>query len=589
MINLTENALRVLQARYLRRDARSRDVVETPEELFRRVARAIGKAEEKWGSDVHGWEERFYEAMASLEFLPNSPCLMNAGMPLGLLSACFVLPVGDSLEEIFDAIKLMALIQRAGGGVGFSFSHLRPAGSWVASTGGAASGPVSFMRIFDCATENIKQGGKRRGANMGILAVDHPDIEVFIDAKRDGVSFQNFNLSVAVTDQFMQAVADDADWQLRDPQSGEPVRAVKAGHLWDRIVEAAWQTGDPGLVFLDAIARANPTPQVGRIEATNPCGEVPLLPYESCNLASINLSKMTRTAGGKTEIDWEKLADRVRLGVRFLDNMLDVSYWPAPAIAGAARANRKIGLGVMGFAELLILLEVPYDSPEAVAVAERVMETIQRTADDESARLASRRGVFPHWDHSIFRTLGKPRRNATCTSIAPTGTISLIAGTSAGIEPLFALAYRRHALDGQVLIEVNPLFLQHARRKGYYSDELVRTLTQFGSLAEGQAVPQAARALFRTALEISADGHLAIQAAFQRFTDNAVSKTVNMPQEATPADVAYVYRRAWELGLKGVTVYRYGSKSRQVLELGANETAAEREHFARCDPHACRL
>lgn len=589
MIALSENAIRVLEARYLRRDPHSAEVRESVEDLFRRVARAVASVESRWGEDPRRWEEEFYQALASLEFLPNSPCLMNAGLPLGLLSACFVLPVGDSLEEIFDAIKLMALIQRAGGGVGFSFSRLRPAGAWVSSTGGAASGPVSFMRIFDCATENIKQGGKRRGANMGVLSVEHPDIETFIDAKRDGISFQNFNLSVAVTDAFMQAVADDGPWQLRDPASGQVVRTVRAGQLWQRIVEAAWHTGDPGVIFLDAIARANPTPQVGRIEATNPCGEVPLLPYESCNLASLNLSRMVRAVGEGYQVDWDKLSARARLVVRFLDNMIEASHWPAPAIAGAARATRKIGLGVMGFAELLLRLQIPYDSKDAVRLAEQIMQVVQESADEESCRLGRTRGVFPHWEHSVFRHTGKTRRNATCTSIAPTGTISLIAGTSASIEPLFALAYRRRALENETLVDINPLFLDYARRHGFYTPELIDTLLRAGSLQKVDGVPDHARRLFRTALDICVDDHLAIQAAFQKYTDNAVSKTINLPHEATVADVDYAYRRAWQLGLKGVTIYRYGSKEKQVLELGVDERPVEREHFARCDPHACRL
>ncbi|GIW92049.1 MAG: ribonucleotide-diphosphate reductase subunit alpha [Pirellulaceae bacterium] len=586
-IHLTPNALRVLHARYLRRDPETGQVTETPEGLFRRVARAVASAEAQWAENTRKWEERFYELLSSLEFLPNSPCLMNAGTPLSLLSACFVLPVEDSLEAILDAVRLMVLIQRAGGGVGFSFSRLRPAGAWVRSTGGTASGPVSFMRIFDCATENVRQGGKRRGANMGILSIEHPDIEQFIDAKRDGVSFRNFNLSVAVSDAFMEAVENDRVWHLRDPRTGQVVRQVGAQQLWHRLVEAAWQTGDPGLVFLDAVNRANPTPAVGRIEATNPCGEVPLLPYESCNLGSINLTKFVRPSEQGFQIDWQRLEATARLALRFLDDMIDVSRWPDPALAGAARANRKVGLGVMGFAELLLLLEVPYDSREAVALAEQVMATIQQAAGDESCRLAERRGVFPHWPQSVYSRKGERRRNATCTSIAPTGTIGIIAGTSAGIEPLFGLAYQRRALDGQILVEVNPVFQRHAQARGYYNEALERQLLEQGTLQTVTSVPERDRRLFKTALEIPVESHLQIQAAFQRYTDNAVSKTINLPESAGVDEVERAYRRAWQLGLKGVTVYRYGSKAAQVLELGVGQSAVEREHFARCDPHAC--
>jgi ribonucleoside-diphosphate reductase alpha chain len=588
-IPLSENALKVLQARYLRRDA-SGQVAETPEEMFRRVAHSIAQGEIRHEEVAEEWEEKFLEVMTHLDLLPNSPCLMNAGTPLGMLSACFVLPVEDSMEGIFDALKLMALIQQAGGGVGFSFSRLRPKGDRVASTGGTASGPVSFMRIFDCATENIKQGGKRRGANMGVLAVEHPDIEEFIDAKRDGQSFQNFNLSVGVSDAFMAAVAADRPWSLLHPRTGQPAGTISAMGLMERIARAAWETGDPGLLFLDAINRDNPTPDIGRIEATNPCGEVGLLPYESCNLASINLSHMVRREASGFCLDWEKLAHTTRLGIRFLDDCLEVGRWPAAPIAAATWANRKVGLGVMGFAELLILLEIPYASREAGTLAENLMRCINGEALAASQELALEREVFPNWKRSIYAWEGFRLRHATRTSIAPTGTLSILAGTSAGIEPLFALAYRReHVLGEQRLVELNPLFLRYARQNGFYSERLVNGLLERGSLAGLEAVPPAAKNLFRTALEISPEDHLRIQAAFQRHTDNAVSKTVNLPQSTTVAEVAFVYRRAWELGLKGITVYRYGSKGEQVLHLGAGETPDEHEHFARCDPHACKL
>jgi ribonucleoside-diphosphate reductase alpha chain len=589
-MQLSDNALRVLRARYLRRDP-SGEIAETPQELFRRVAHSIAQAEERFGDAAAGeWEERFFEAMTRLDFLPNSPCLMNAGTPLGMLSACFVLPVEDSMDGIFDALKLMALIQQAGGGVGFSFARLRPRGDRVASTGGTASGPVSFMRIFDCATENIKQGGKRRGANMGVLSVEHPDIEEFIDAKRDGKSFQNFNLSVGASDAFMAAALADCPWTLRHPRSGQPIRDVRATESLERIARAAWETGDPGLLFLDAINRDNPTPDSGRIEATNPCGEVGLLPYESCNLASINLSHMVRRETDGYVIDWEKLARMARLGIRFLDDVLEVGRWPAPQIEAASLANRKVGLGVMGFAEMLILLGISYASDQAVALADELMRCIDGEALAASHGLAHERGVFPSWEHSVYGREGLRLRNATRTSIAPTGTLSILAGTSASIEPIFALAYRRqHVLDGQSFVELNPLFLRYARKRCFYSERLVQDLLARGTLSGLDDVPPAAKDLFQTALEIPAESHLRIQAAFQQHTDNAVSKTINLPQSATAKEVASVYRRAWELGLKGITVYRYSSKTEQVLQLGTGEAPEEHEHFARCDPHACKM
>jgi ribonucleoside-diphosphate reductase alpha chain len=590
-IPLSDNALKVLQARYLRRD-QSGHVIETAEELFRRVARSISQAEIQFGGTpaVADAEEKFFEAMARLDLLPNSPCLMNAGTPLGMLSACFVLPVEDSMAGIFDSLKLMALIQQSGGGVGFSFSRLRPRGDLVSSTGGRASGPVSFMRIFDCATENIKQGGKRRGANMGVLHVDHPDIEEFIDAKRDGRSFQNFNLSVGVTDAFMEAAAAERPWTLRHPRTGQRVRDLQAAQLLEQIVQAAWETGDPGLLFLDAINRDNPTPDIGQIEATNPCGEVGLLPYESCNLASINLSHMVRRGADGDAIDWQKLARTVSLGIRFLDDVLEVARWPAPQIEAASLANRKVGLGVMGFAEMLILLGIPYASDRALALADELMRCIDGEALTASHRLAHERSVFPNWDRSIYSREGLRLRNATRTSIAPTGTLSILAGTSASIEPLFALAYsRQNVLGGKNLPELNPLFLRYACQKGLQSQRLLHELRVRGSLAGiGDASPEA-KELFRTALEIAPEDHLRIQAAFQRHVDNAVAKTVNSPHTTTPQEIRDIYCRAWQLHLKGITIYRYGSRDEQVLQLGLEETPEEREHFARCDPAACKL
>lgn len=589
-LQLTDNALTVLKARYLRQD-RSGQILESPEELCRRVAGSIAQAEAQFGNAqaVARWQEAFFQALTRLDFVPNSPTLMNAGTPLGQPSACFVLPVEDSMEGIFDALKLAALIQQSGGGTGFAFSRLRPQGDIVASTGGRASGPVSFMRIFDCATEHIRQGGRRRGANMGVLRVDHPDIEAFIEAKRDGQSFRNFNLSVGATDAFMEAAASGQSFDLRHPRTGQTVRTVSATELLHRITEAAWHTGDPGLIFLDTINRTQPTPALGAIEATNPCGEVPLLPYEACNLGSLNLSHMLRQDASGPAVDWDKLADTTRLALRFLDDVIEVGRWPAPQITAIVQGNRKVGLGVMGFAELLILLGIPYASKQAIALAEDLMQCIAEQAQETSARLANERGVFPNWDRSIYAQQARRLRNATCTSIAPTGTISIIAGTSASIEPLFALAYRRHALDGQTLSELNPIFVQVAQRDGFYSEDLVRKLHRKGSLTQLADVPPAAKRLFQTALEITPQDHLRIQAAFQKYVDNAVSKTINLPQDATAGDIAAIYRQAWELNLKGITVFRYGSKGQQVLELGEDETPAQLEHFAKCDPHACRL
>jgi ribonucleoside-diphosphate reductase alpha chain len=424
---------------------------------------------------------------------------------------------------------------------------------------------------------------------MAVLSVDHPDIGLFVDAKRDGTSFRNFNFSVGVSDEFMQAVADDRRWALRHPRTRQATREVSAAELFNQIAHAAWQTGDPGLLFLDTINRDNPTPAIGAIEATNPCGEVPLLPFESCNLASINLSRMIRATAAGFEIDWQKLSRLVRLGIRFLDNMVEIGRWPAPQIAAITHANRKVGLGVMGFAELLTLLGIPYASEQAVSIAEQLMRHISIEADAASSELVAQRGVFPHWDRSIYAAKSMRLRNATRTSIAPTGTLSIIAGTSAGIEPLFALAYRRQALDGKTLVELNPLFLRYAQQHGFYSDALVRELSARGSLAGVDGVPEQARRLFQTALEISPDTHLSIQAAFQKHTDNSVSKTINLPQDATATDVAAAYRKAWEMKLKGITVFRYGSKSEQVLQLGTGETGLQREHFVRCDPHDCKL
>ena len=584
---ISENAMRVLQARYLRRDTEGK-IIETPQQLFERVARAIAEAELLHGTaaDARFWEERFHRMMASLDFLPNSPTLMNAGTSLGQLSACFVLPIEDTMESIFGTLRDAALIQRSGGGTGFSFSRLRPAGDPVASTGGSSSGPVSFMRIYDCATENIKMGGRRRGANMGVLRVDHPDIEDFVHAKSDGVSFRNFNLSVGATDEFMSAVESGGDLELRHPANGRVVRTVSASKVFDDICDAAWSTGDPGLIFLDTIARANPLPACGRIEATNPCGELPLFPYESCNLGSINLVHFVGHENGAATVDYLGLRRQIHDAVRFLDDVISVNRFPLEVIARQTLANRKIGLGVMGFAELCILLGISYASEQAVSLAQEMMEFIAREARIASIHLAEQRGVFPNWSASMYPGRGLGLRNATLTSIAPTGTISIIAGTSSGIEPLFALAYRRrHVLGDQTLAELNPLLQRHLDRLGQNTSKAIACISSTGRLSTDS--PE--RNLFVTALEISAEQHLRVQAAFQKHIDNAVSKTVNLPAEASSKDVAQAYRLAYQLGCKGVTIFRYGSKSETMLELGLGETPEQREQFTKCDPEACRL
>ncbi len=591
MRDLSANALRVLAARYLRRDASGR-VVESPEALVERVARGVAHAELLLGTarEAARWQETFAALLAARDFLPNSPTLMNAGTSLGQLAACFVLPVEDSMESIFGALRAMALVQRTAGGTGFSFSALRARGEVIGSTGGEASGPVSFMRVFDCATEHVKLGGRRRGANMAVLRVDHPDILEFVDAKRDGASLANFNLSVAVPDRFMAAVESDAPYDLVHPGTRRVARTLSARMVFERIAEAAWATGDPGLLFLDAVNRANAVPALGAIEATNPCGEVPLLPYESCVLGSVNLANMLRTAGGEAEIDWERLGRTVRLGVRFLDDVIEVNREPLPETAAATRRTRKIGLGVMGFAECLIALGVPYGSEDAVACADRIMTFVAGEARQASRALAEERGVFPAWGESVYAAGEEPMRNATRLSIAPTGTIGIIAGTSGGIEPLFALAYRReHTLGGEPLVEVNPLFVRYARRQLRDAERVIEAVVARGSLREVTGVPEAARRRFVTAAEVTAREHLRVQAAFQRHVDNAVSKTINLPETATPAEVGDAYLEAFRLGLKGITVFRSGSKGRQVLTLGAGEPAVSREFFARCDPGACQL
>jgi len=585
-VKLSPNALRVLEKRYLKKDQDGR-VIETPEEMFRRVAHGIASAELAYNpqADVKTLEGEFFQMMTDLEFLPNSPTLMNAGRELGQLSACFVLPIEDSMESIFEAVKQTALIHKSGGGTGFSFSRVRPENDRVGSTGGVASGPVSFLRAFDVATDVIKQGGMRRGANMAILNVDHPDILKFITAKEGTSAFSNFNLSVAVTEEFMKAVEEGRDYQLINPRNKEAMRKLNAKEVFDQIVDMAWRTGDPGIVFIDRINRDNPTPRLGMIESTNPCGEQPLLPYESCNLGSINLSKMLRWRKGKAEIDYPKLARTVALAVRFLDNVIDVNKFPSAEIEKMTKATRKIGLGVMGFADTLICLSIPYDSEQALETAEKVMSFISERANAASAQLAEERRVFPAFEGSIYDVPGGPRlRNASRTTIAPTGTLSILANCSSGIEPLFALSYVRTILEGEHLVEVNPYFEEAATKEGFYSEALMQNLATRGTVRGMDGVPDWVQQVFVTAHDITPEWHVRMQAAFQKFTDNAVSKTVNFPHHATREDVAKVYWLAFQLGCKGITIYRDGSKESQVLSVARERREKTEERVEKAAP-----
>ncbi len=579
-LKLTKNALKVLESRYLLKDEKGK-VIEKPMEMFRRVAGYIIKAEDKYKISEEKkkeLEQAFLEIMVNLEFLPNSPTFSGAGTALGQLSACFVLPVGDSMEEIFDAIKNTALIHKSGGGTGFSFSRLRPAKDLVKSTSGLASGPVSFMAVFDAATETIKQGGTRRGANMGILRVDHPNILSFITCKEDSDKLNNFNISVAVTDKFMDALEKDGEYDLINPRSGEKEKSLKTKEVWDKIVEHAWLNGDPGVIFIDKINKFNPTPHIGQIESTNPCGEQPLLPYESCNLGSINLALFIKEG----KIDFERLEKVTGIAVRFLDDVIDMNNYPIPQIKKMTLGNRKIGLGIMGWADLLIHLGIAYNSQEALDLADKIMKFIKDKADTASISLAKEKGVFPNFEGSVYDTPeSEGIRNATRTTIAPTGTLSIIASCSSGIEPLYAVAYTRKSHIGRKgddwveLVEVNPYFEQIAKEKGFYSKELMEKIAEEGSIQKFDEIPESVKKIFVTAHDITPEWHVRVQAVFQKYIDNAVSKTINFPNQATKEEVAKSYLLAYETGCKGITIYRDGSREVQVLTTGKAEKKKE--------------
>ena len=578
--HLTDNAKVVLQRRYLSKD-REGNVLEDPDGMFRRVAHNLSQSDLLYGESEHDrrdTEQRFYEVMQRLEFLPNSPTLMNAGRELQQLSACFVLPVEDSLDSIFTKVKQTALIHKSGGGTGFAFSRLRPEGDVVGSTGGVASGPVSFINAFDAATDVVKQGGTRRGANMGILHVTHPDILSFISSKEDGQHLTNFNISVAVTEEFMQKVQRDQEYDLINPRTDQTVKQLNAREVFERMTELAWRTGDPGIVFLDRINRDNPNPQLGDIESTNPCGEQPLLPYESCNLGSLNLARMVTYTNDDVKIDWDRMAEVITTAVHMLDSVIDMNEYPIPEIAEMSRKTRRIGLGVMGWSDLLIQMGIRYDSEAALQMAEEVMQFIQQQTYRASAELASRRGVFPEWSRSAYNRGPNPQpmRNSAPVTIAPTGTISIIAGASSGIEPLFALSYVRNVMDNTRLVEGNAYFEAVARHEGFYSSELMEELANSGSL-DDLDVPGWVKDVFRVSHDINPQWHVQMQGAFQTYTDNAVSKTINFPRDATVADVAAAYQGAYDLGCKGITVYRDGSKADQVLSTGSANKATTPE------------
>ena len=577
-LKLSENAMKVLERRYLKR-GKDGKVVETPEEMFRRVARVIAEAEKLYGKtehDISALEEEFYRAMVALEFIPNSPCLMNAGRDLGQLSACFTLPILDSMDSIFETLKATAMIHKSGGGTGFSFSRIRPKNSVVKTTGGVASGPVSFMRVYDAATEAVKQGGTRRGANMGILRVDHPDIFEFVTCKESNNQIINFNISVAITDEFMAKLKSGEEFALVDPHTGEVYKKINPREIFDLIVKQAHKNGEPGIIYIDRINAVNPTPLIGNMESTNPCGEQPLLPYESCDLGSINLSVMCKQEGQKCEVDWQRLGEVSRLAVQFLDNLIDVNKFPLPEIEKATKVTRKIGLGIMGWSSLLIKLSIPYNSEEAVALAEKVMSFILNEATKKSQELAKSKGVFPAYKGSVWEKQRMLMRNATLTTIAPTGTISIIAGPcSSGIEPLFALVYYRNVMDNDKLVESDPLFEEIAKERGFYSRELMQKIAETGSLKGVEGVPEDVKRVFVTSHDINPEWHVKMQAAFQKYTHNAVSKTINFPHDATQDEVRKAYMLAYDLNCKGITVYRDGSRDEQVLNMGKKKEAPQ--------------
>jgi len=573
---LTPNALRVLESRYLKKDENGK-IIETPQQLFQRVAANVASAESFFNPSISDNElfdtgEKFYRMMASLEFLPNSPTLMNAGGILQQLSACFVLPVGDSMEEIFEAIKNTALIHQSGGGTGFNFSRLRPKGDLVKSTQGQSSGPLSFMAVFNAATEVVKQGGKRRGANMGILRVDHPDILEFITSKEQEGNLSNFNISVALTDKFMQAVKRKKEYDLINPHYGEISGQLDANKVFDLIVHYAWKNGEPGIIFIDRINKDNPTPKLGEIESTNPCGEQPLLPFESCNLGSINLNKMIKKKTKRSKIlefDWDKLEQTTHNAVHFLDNVIEVNRYPLPEIERLTKGNRKIGLGAMGLADMLIKLRIPYNSRKALTLGKNIMKLIQEQGRKASSKLAEQRGVFPNFKDSIYNKKGMPKvRNATVTTIAPTGTIGVIAGTSSAIEPIFAIAFtRKYVLGNQELIEVNSIFEEIAKERGFWSKKLIKEVVSKGNIKDIKDIPADVKKIFITALDIKPEDHIRMQAAFQKYVDNATSKTINFPYSASEDDIKKAYIMSYELGCKGITLYRNESRKQQVLNI----------------------
>jgi len=588
-LKFNATALKVLEERYLLKDDKG-NILETPRQMFERVAKTIANVEAKYGKsrkEIKEIEKKFFDMLINLEFLPNSPTLMNAGVELGQLSACFVLPIDDSLDSIFTTLNNMAKIQQSGGGTGFSFSRLRPKGDVVRSTKGVASGPVSFMKIYDMATEVIKQGGKRRGANMGVLAVWHPDIEEFIKAKADQKTLSNFNISVAADNAFMKAVMNDKEYWLINPRNKRKVKKIKARELFNKICYYTWLTGDPGMLFIDEINRRHTLKnKIGKIEATNPCGEVPLLPYEACNLGSINLSKMVKLKDGSFEFDWEKFEKTIRLAVRFLDNVIDASKFPLAEIDKVVKANRKIGLGVMGLADLFFMLKIPYNSDEALKLAEKLARFLRKVAYDESHKLALEKGTFPNFKASKHK---KPMRNATVLSIAPTGTLSIIANCSSSIEPLFALVFEREILEGKRFLEVNKWFLRELLKRGLYSDKLIEKVAISGNLKDVD-LPKDIKEVFVTALEIPYQQHIKMQAIWQKYVDNSVSKTINMPQDASIEDVKNAFLLAYKLKCKGVTIYRYGSKPEQVLYVGkGKEKTIAKLHFSECLGGVCYL